>query len=280
MNYRHAFHAGNFADVFKHVLLTLAVESLKRKDKPFVVIDTHAGVGLYDLTGEQATRTGEWAKGIGRVMDDEDDLPAQLAPYLGAVKAENPDGGLRFYPGSPRLIQGLLRADDRLQLCELHPEDVRLLSGNMRRDLRVKVEHRDGYEALKAYLPPKERRGLVHIDPPFERGDEYVALLAALQDGVRRWASGTFCVWYPIKDPIEGGAFLSRLVDAGLPKLWTVEMFIRPPQGVPRLDGCGMVFVNPPYLVQTGVEAVMQSLTELLALEDGAFWTAEWLTPE
>lgn len=279
MNYRHAFHAGNFADVFKHVLLSLAVENLKRKEKPFVVIDTHAGVGLYDLTGNEASRTGEWTKGIGQLIDATD-LPDELTPYLEAVRAENPDGGLRFYPGSPRLIQRLLRANDRLQLCELHPQDARLLAGNMRRDDRVKVENRDGYDALKAYLPPKERRGLVHIDPPFERGDEFLALQRALQDGVQRWASGTYCVWYAIKDPIEGGAFLQRLVDAGLPKLWAVEMFIRAPQGLSKLDGCGMVFVNPPYSVQTGVEAVMPAITSYLAQGEGAFWTAEWLTAE
>lgn len=280
MNYRHAYHAGNFADVFKHALLAMCLEHLKGKDKPFFVLDTHAGVGLYDLAGVEAGKTGEWLGGIARVMDAPD-APQDLAPYLDVVRGLNPDGGLRYYPGSPWVTRALARDNDRIALCELHPADSAALAENMRRDRRVKVHPRDGYGAVKAMLPPPERRGLVLVDPPFEKPDEFMALEQAVRDGVKRFAQGTFALWYPIKDPLEIAAFHARLVDLGVPKTLSIDLLVRRPRpGVPRLDGCGYVFINPPYGMLAGLERVMPFLTDRLALEDGAGWTCSWLVPE
>lgn len=276
MNYRHVFHAGNFADVFKHALLVLAVENLKKKDKPFFVLDTHAGTGLYDLRGEQAGKTGEWVEGVGRLLADAD-APAALAPYLDAVRAV----GEGLYPGSPKLVQSLLRAEDRLFLCELHPDDAVSLRRTMGRDERVKVETRDGYEALKAVLPPKERRGLVLIDPPFERRDEFAACERALRDGAKRWGSGTFAIWYPIKDPLEVAAFQARVAEMGLDKAWFCDLYIRKPvSGRPRLDGCGFVFLNPPFPILQAAEHWLPDLAGLLAQGEGAGIRHGWLEAE
>lgn len=276
MNYRHAFHAGNFADVFKHALLVLAVAHLKTKDKPFFVLDTHAGTGLYDLQGTQAGRTGEWADGIGRLLDASE-APAALAPYLEAVRAVGPGR----YPGSPTLVRHLMRDDDRLFLCELHAEDAAALRRIMGRDERVKVEARDGYAALKAVLPPKERRGLVLIDPPFERRDEFAACERALREGAKRWGSGTFAIWYPIKDPLEVAAFQARVAEMALGKTWACDLYIRRPEsGRPRLDGCGFVFLNPPFPVVQAAGDWLPDLAGLLAQGEGAGLRHGWLEPD
>jgi len=274
MNYRHAYHAGNFADVFKHALLALAVTHLKRKDKPFFVLDTHAGTGLYDLRGTEAGKTGEWVDGIQRLLDLPEVPHPDLAPYLEAVRAE----GAGLYPGSPRLVQRLLRDGDRLFLCELHPDDALTLRRTMGRDERVKVEARDGYEALRAVLPPKERRGLVLIDPPFERRDEFPACERALREGARRWGSGTFAVWYPIKDPLEVAAFQARVGAMSLGKAWACDLYVRKPEpGRPRLDGCGFLFLNPPYPVLQAADDWLPDLAGLLAQGAGAGLRHGWL---
>ena len=171
MNYRHAYHAGNFADVQKHATLALVIEHLKRKDGAFCYLDTHAGIGAYDLASVQAEKTGEWKSGIGAVMDAPEP-PAELKPYLDAVAALNPEGGLRHYPGSPALVAALARPQDRLALCELHPEDAAELRRRFAADPRIGVHHMDGYTACKALLPPAERRGLVLMDPPFDVGSD------------------------------------------------------------------------------------------------------------
>ncbi|MGC2857506.1 23S rRNA (adenine(2030)-N(6))-methyltransferase RlmJ [Novispirillum sp. DQ9] len=280
MNYRHAYHAGNFADVFKHALLAMCLEYLKGKDKPFFVLDTHSGVGLYDLEGVEAGKTGEWRDGIARVIDAPD-APAELAPYLEIVRGLNPGGGLRAYPGSPWVAKALARPDDRIALCELHPADAETLADTLRGDRRVKVYARDGYGAVKALLPPPERRGLVLIDPPFEKRDEFAALEQAVRDGVKRFAGGTFALWYPIKDAVEIAAFHARLEDLGVPKTLSIDLFVRRPRpGLPRLDGCGYVFINPPYGLLAGLDRVMPFLAGLLAQDGGAGWTRRWLVPE
>jgi 23S rRNA (adenine2030-N6)-methyltransferase len=279
MNYRHAYHAGNFADVFKHALLALCLEHLKSKEKPFFVLDTHAGIGLYDLWGSEAEKTGEWQGGIGRLgCLETPELPwhHDLGPYWQAVKAENPDGALRFYPGSPRLSQRFLRPQDRMFLCELHPKDAPVLARTMRRDDRIKVENRDGYEAIKAVLPPKERRGLVLIDPPFEKLDEFATIEHALSQGLRRWATGCYAIWYPIKDRLEIASFHARLDDLGLKDAMAVDLLIRSPQ--PRLGptgsllGCGYVLINPPYGLLQCLDRVMDGLTSCLGVDASATW--------
>jgi 23S rRNA (adenine2030-N6)-methyltransferase len=261
MNYRHAYHAGNFADVFKHALLAICLEHLKSKEKPF--------------WGDEAEKTGEWQSGIGLLpgLDDpQEPWQHDLAPYWQAIKAQNPDGALRFYPGSPRLTQHLLRPQDRLFLCELHPQDAPVLARAMRRDERVKVENRDGYQALKAVLPPKERRGLVLIDPPFEQPDEFAALERALVQGLRRWATGCYALWYPIKDRLEVATFHARLDELGLKDACAVDLYIKPPQPTPSLIGCGYILVNPPYGLTQCLPRVMDALTTHLSPNGLGHW--------
>lgn len=283
MNYRHAYHAGNFADVFKHVLLRQAVRHLAAKPSPFVLIDTHAGIGLYDLQGDEAGRTGESAGGITRLRA-EADPPEAVAEYLAAVAAENPegDGGIRHYPGSPRLLAPLLRLGDRLLLAEMHPDDARTLDITMGRDRRIRVHAGDGYKALKGWVPPPERRGLVLIDPPFENRDEFQTLVLALTEALKRWRTGTYVIWYPIKDWLESESFLAALADIpDMPPTWVAKLMIRGiVPGLPRLDGCGMVFVNPPWAVLKDAETVLPYLARVLAAGEGAEATADWLVPE
>lgn len=282
MNYRHSYHAGNFADVIKHALQSMCLDYLKQKDKPFWLLDTHAGIGLYDLHGEQASKTGEWQLGIAPVLAAQAQAPAALQGYLQAVQALNTDHALRYYPGSPWLSAQQLRAGDKLILCELHPQDSLYLRDNMTTvhsagDVVVKAEC-NGYQAIKALLPPPLSRGLVLIDPPFEQRDEFQQLLQALQAGVRRWASGTFVVWYPIKDPLQSGSFQQQVCAlAGVEKVYAVDVLIRHALDGNKLNGCGMLFINPPYGVTQQAPAVLSFLTPLLAQDSGAQWQAQWL---
>ena len=282
MNYRHAYHAGNFADVMKHALLALVIEHMKKKDKPFFLLDTHAGTGATDLTGVEAQKTGEYLNGIARLLDTSAPHPL-LAPYLDAVRAL---GGtpLARYPGSPALMTHLARAEDRLAFCELHPEDAGTLHLNFRRDARVKTHEMDGYTALKAMLPPKERRGIILIDPPFEQRDEYARLVEALAEAHRRFATGTYMIWYPLKDPAVSGEFLERLAADGPPKTLALELQVMATDPM-RMTGSGMIVVNPPFvLTETGTDGKSAALSLLdwlaptLAQGPGARAREEWLT--
>ena len=223
MNYRHAYHAGNFADVLKHAVLALVIEHLKLKPAPFRVIDTHAGIGVYDLASEAAEKTGEWREGIGRILDAGAELSpeaaAALAPYLGVVRGLNGDGPLARYPGSPLLARRLMRAGDRLVLNELHPEDRAALAQLFARDRSVKVLELDGFTALKSLIPPKERRGVVLVDPAYEVPGELERLVHGLKEVARRFATGTILLWYPIKDAQPIAAFRKEIADLGLAKV-------------------------------------------------------------
>src|SRR4051812_9943177 len=213
MNYRHGFHAGNFADVVKHATLARIVSYLREKPAPFRVIDTHAGAGLYDLTAAEAVRTGEAREGIGRLLKAPltPEVRALLSPYLDAVAALNPAGRLKVYPGSPLLVRAWLRPRDRLIACELEPRAAAALAKNLETSTRAKALAIDGWTALSAYLPPKERRGLVLIDPPYEAPDEFARLAQAFQEARRKWASGVYLLWYPIKDKSGPVALAKRL---------------------------------------------------------------------
>lgn len=238
MNYRHAYHAGNFADCFKHALLVALLDSLARKPTPYFTLDTHAGAGWYDLDAEPARRTSEAERGIRRLLRS----PApELARYLKLV-AE-----LGLYPGSPALIQAALRAHDRLACCELHPDDAAALRRRFRQDPKVAVHERSGWEALTALLPPKERRGLVFIDPPFEAKDEFKTLVAGIRRGHERFRTGVFAAWYPIKQMAAVREFYADLRSSGLRDIIAVEMHLREVTDPDRLNGCGMAVINPPF---------------------------------
>ncbi|MBU0585188.1 MAG: 23S rRNA (adenine(2030)-N(6))-methyltransferase RlmJ [Alphaproteobacteria bacterium] len=282
MNYRHAYHAGNFADVVKHVALTRLVEYLKQKDKAFRVLDTHAGVGLYDLSSTEAQKTGEWRDGIGRVLDATPGpaAAALLAPYLDAVRQQNPGGGLARYPGSPKIVRSLLRPQDRLSAIELHPQDAARLKDNFAGDFQVRVIELDGWLALGAHLPPKEKRGLVLIDPPFEEGGEFERMVEGLVRAYRRWQGGTYALWYPIKDRRAVSHFRQMLAESGVPKILDLAFSVRAPSHEPRLDGCGLVVVNPPYTFEAEMRAILPVLKPLLAEGPGAGWRLDWLAGE
>ena len=282
MNYRHAYHAGNFADVAKHVIVTRIVEYLKQKDKAFRVIDTHAGIGLYNLDEGEAARTGEWQDGIAKVIDAQ--LPAPvadlLAPWLNAVRSVNSDKGLRKYPGSPKLVRMLLRKNDRLSAIELHPEDARILARHFEGDFQVRVIELDGWLALGAHLPPKEKRGLVLVDPPFEEGSEFARLVQGLRSAYARWPSGIYALWYPLKDRKSVAAFLKDLKETGIPKVLNTELYIRGPSPQPRLDGSGMIIVNPPFKLADELKLIFPELMRLMQQDKGGFWRVEWVNGE
>jgi len=282
MNYRHAYHAGNFADVVKHAVLCRLVEYLKQKDKAFRVVDTHAGIGRYDLASVEAGKTGEWQGGIRRLFEHalEPRALTLLRPYLQAVRAENPDGDIRRYPGSPLIIRHLLRSQDRLTAIELHPEDAARLKAVFAGDFQTRVIELDGWLALGAHLPPKEKRGLVLVDPPFEEEGEFPRLVENLRRAHRRWPGGIYALWYPIKDRKAVAAFRAALQETGIPKLLDICFEIRPASNEPSLDGSGMVVVNPPFTLEGELRVLLPALHGALAVEQPSRWTIDWLAGE
>ena len=270
MNYRHAYHAGNFADVLKHAVLALVLRRLTVKPTPLRVIDTHAGIGRYDLASVEATKTGEWRLGIGRLIGPDaaplpDEAGSLLAPYIDAVRAINSPGQLESYPGSPLLALHLMRDDDRLVANELHPEDTVLLKGSLRGDPRAKVLSMDGWQALRALLPPKERRGVVLIDPPFEEAGELERLTLGLRDGLRRFATGVYVLWLPVKSPQQIASFKSALRGLALPKVMWVELHTEEVLAAERLVGTALAIVNPPFGLDDQLSTLLPFLIERLA---------------
>jgi 23S rRNA (adenine2030-N6)-methyltransferase len=266
LNYRHAFHAGNFADCMKHALLVWMLRALARKPAGFMVLDTHAGIGRYDLGGAEAERTGEWRGGIGRLLAARDAglaMPEGIGDYLRLIDR------LGLYPGSPALIRALLRPEDRLVCCELHPEDHAGLRGLMRGEAQVSTHLRDGYEAMRAFLPPPERRALVIIDPPYETPDEFARLTEALRQGCSKFPSGIFAAWYPIKHRAPARAFHAAVAASGIRDVVAVELLLREPIDPERLNGCGLLVVNPPWRFMEEAAPTLASLAAVFAEGEG-----------
>ena len=279
LSYRHQFHAGNFADVFKHALLCALLLHLGRKPKPFCYLDTHAGIGRYDLSHPWARKRGEYRDGIARVWE-RDDAPHALVPYLEAVRAENPDGRLRRYPGSPCIARRCLRAGDRMVLCELNERDCERLRKIFAQDRPVAVHHRDGYQALKALLPPAERRGLVLVDSAFDRAGEFARLVHALVSAHGRWPTGVLALWYPLMEPAAVLAFERKAAASGVRRILKLELSIRPAGWSASLRGCGMLVVNPPYRLDAQMEPVLEWLCRALAPAGEGASHIRWLVPE
>jgi 23S rRNA (adenine2030-N6)-methyltransferase len=275
--YRHHFHAGNFADVFKHALLAQLLAAVAAKDKPFFYLDTHAGIGRYDLAHAWAQKNAEFRDGIGRLWG-RDDLPEPLVPYMALVRQENPDGKLRFYPGSPLIARRFLRPGDRMVLSELNKTDVAELGALFARDRQVTVHLMDGYHALKAHLPPKERRGLVLVDSSFDRSGEFRRVAAALAAAHERWATGIYAIWYPLMEPAAMRGFERDVAATGVRKILQLELSLRPDTLAGALHGCGLLVVNPPYRFDAEASAIAASLAASLA-PDGA-QRARWLVAE
>ena len=284
MNYQHAFHAGSFADVHKHVVLTRVLEHLRGKPAPFRVIDSHAGAGRYDLFGPEATRSGEWRGGIERVFAatrqgrQDRAAAALLKPYLDAIAALNPDGRLRRYPGSPLIAQGLLRGIDRLIACELETGAATSLKAALRGDRRATVLTIDGWMAVKANVPPKERRGVVLIDPPYEAAADFMRLSAALAEAHRKWPTGIYMLWYPIKERGAPEALARRLRRLPIAKILRCEITLGPPQPEAGLVGSGLIVVNPPYPLPGELRILLPALGRLFAA--GAEPRLDWLRQE
>ncbi|MDZ4760148.1 MAG: 23S rRNA (adenine(2030)-N(6))-methyltransferase RlmJ [Alphaproteobacteria bacterium] len=293
MNYRHAFHAGNFADVVKHVALALCLDRLNVKAAPYRFIDTHAGSGLYDLGGEEAQRSPEWRDAVARLWMSGPDVPAAvveaLSAYMRVLHDINPEGALRLYPGSPVIAARLMREQDAIRLCELHPESAAKLRETMAGDERVKIEVRDGFAALAAYLPPPERRGLVLIDPPFEEGVsdrklDFEWMHRALRKAVKRWPGGTYLLWRPLKDIAAVGAFDDAMAtmlieELGLKpeSLLVADLWVRP-AGPGPLSGAGILIVNPPFGLRERLASALPWLSSVLdqTPDDAGASTAGW----
>lgn len=278
LSYRHGFHAGNFADVLKHSLLTLAINALKQKDKPFVYIDTHAGAGKYSFKSEFAQKTGEYQQGIGRIWIAPQP-PEEIKDYLAAVRAENTGKQLVRYPGSPQLVRRLVRTQDRLQLSELHGSDYESLQQLFAGDKQVSVAKEDGLERLSKKLPPIQKRGLVLIDPSYEVKSDYNQVVDAVQIAHRHFATGVYALWYPVIDRAVTDRMLQRLRATGIPKQLRIEHCVSEDGALRGMTGSGMLFINPPWQLQMQVETLMSWLNQ--ALTDGrGTWKVEWLVPE
>lgn len=282
MNYRHAFHAGNFADVFKHTILVGLIESLKAKQTPFCYFDTHAGSGRYDLRGEAANKTREYEDGVVRLLGAAA-LPATLHVYLNLVRALNSNNSgndLIMYPGSPLIASSLMREHDRAVLCEVQPSEADKLKQLCANDARIGVHERDGYAALGALLPPKERRGLVLIDPPYElQGEEFQIIETAMATAYARWPTGIYAIWYPIKLREPTMALQRWFAREKIPKVLCVELLLHPDNSALRLNGCGMIIVNPPWKFDRTLAELLPVLRHHLSQGRFSQERIEWLTP-
>ena len=278
MNYRHSFHAGNFADVFKHAILVGLIEALKSKQTPFCYFDTHAGAGRYDLRSEAAKKTREHESGVLRLLGATR-LPAPLHIYLNLVRALNPTKDLAVYPGSPLIASLLMREQDRAVLCEMQPDEAKALKTLFASDARFGVHHRDGYAALPALVPPKERRGLALIDPPFEaQDDEFRAIETALDASLQRWPSGTYAVWYPVKLSQQVLPFKRWFERKKIPNVLNAQLLLHPDNSALRLNGCGMAIVNPPWKFDQQLNGLLTSLRDHLVQGRFGQHQIEWLT--
>ncbi len=282
-SYRHAFHAGNHADVLKHMVLVQLLSYLNQKDTAYMVIDTHAGAGVYQLDGDYASKSGEAQEGIARLWDRKD-LPPLVKDYVQHIKAMNPAGMLRHYPGSPFLAERVMREQDRLRLFELHPTEGKILDENIRRleahaaangqrtrGKRILAERADGFAGLKALLPPPSRRGLVLIDPPYEDKDDYRKVKVAIDDAQKRFAGGTYAVWYPALGRLESQQLPERLKRVAQSDWLHVTLHIGAPGDDGRgLVGSGMFIINPPWTLEAALKDTMPWLTQALARDRSA----------
>ena len=279
LSYRHSFHAGNHADVLKHIVQTLIIESLKEKEKPFLYLDTHAGAGRYQLTNAHATRTGEYLEGIARLWQQEE-VPELILPYLEAVGSLNTSDELRYYPGSPLLAAKLLREQDLLMLTEFHPTDFPLLRTEFSRDKRVRVCREDGFGQLKSKLPPASRRGFALIDPPYELKQDYSAVVKGIVEGYKRFATGTYAIWYPVVHRQQIKRMLKELEATGIRKILQIELAVKPDSDQLGMTASGMIVINPPWKLASQMASILPWLHKTLVPEGTGHTLVEWVVPE
>ena len=280
MNYRHAYHAGNHADVLKHTVLTRVIEHMKKKDKPFRIIDAHAGAGLYDLSGIEAGKTGEWEGGIGKMLGAfTPEVETLIAPYRSVIDELNSGGIMSTYPGSPEIALRLMRAGDSLIANELHPDDAMTLERHVTGDRRVKVTTLDALICIKANLPPPERRGVILIDPPYEAKDETERALRMLVHGLRRFAQGVFVLWYPLKADTTAEVLAAETRMLGVAATLKVEMRVREGFAAGGLAGSGLLILNTPWMLDQDLALIVPALAARLGLGNWGHATVEWLVP-
>ncbi|MGX3020223.1 23S rRNA (adenine(2030)-N(6))-methyltransferase RlmJ [Ursidibacter sp. B-7004-1] len=278
LSYRHSFHAGNHADVLKHIVLTLILDALKQKEKGFFYLDTHSGTGRYSLMSAEAEKTGEYIEGIARLWE-RDDLPEEVALYLNEIKKINKDK-LRFYTGSPLLAVQQLRSQDRALLTELHPNDFPLLRNEFAKNRNVVTKRENGFQQLKAALPPKEKRGLVLIDPPYELKEDYELVVKAIIEGYKRFATGVYAIWYPVVLRQHTKRIVRGLEATGIRKILQIELAVRPDSDQRGMTASGMIVINPPWQLESQMKRILPYLTNVLVPEGTGSWSVDWITPE
>lgn len=279
LSYRHSFHAGNHADVLKHTVQSLIIESLTEKEKAFLYLDTHSGAGRYQLTSAESEKTGEYLEGIARIWAASE-RPEILTSYLDIVEKLNPDGELRYYPGSPLLAKELLRSQDQLIMTELHPSDYPRLVEEFARDRRAEVLKEDGFQQLKSKLPPTSRRGFVLIDPPYELKTDYEAVVSGIVEGYKRFATGIYAIWYPVVSRTQINNMVEALRETGIRKILQIELGVQPDSEERGMTASGMIVINPPWKLEAQIQAIMPWLYQTLVPENQGHTLIEWITPE
>lgn len=279
LSYRHSFHAGNHADVLKHIVQGLILRALKQKEKGFFYLDTHSGAGRYSLLSAESEKTGEYIEGIARLWE-RDDLPEEVAQYIEELKKINKSGKLRYYAGSPLLAIQQLRPQDRALLTELHPSDYPLLRQEFAKTPNVVVKRENGYQQLKAALPPKEKRGFVLIDPPYELKEDYDLVVKAIQEGYKRFATGVYAIWYPVVLRQHTKRIVRGLEETGIRKILQIELAVRPDSDQRGMTASGMIVINPPWQLETQMQKILPYLVKTLVPEGTGSWSVNWITPE
>ena len=279
LSYRHLFHAGSFADVFKHALLARLLIAIGGKGKPYCFLDTHAGTGRYDLGHAWAWKTREFETGI-KPLWSRKDIPPALAPYMEIVRAENPKGRLRYYPGSPLIALKLRRPGDRLVLTELNRTDFAELEAMVARERHVAAHLMDGYQALKAFLPPQERRGLVLLDSSFDRAREFARITKALKAAHERWPTGQYAIWYPMMEQAPMRDFARGMERSGIRKILRLELRVRKADPDTPMPGCGMLVINPPWKFDVEARPLLDWLAQALSQDGAGGAKVDWLVPE
>ena len=266
LSYRHSYHAGNHADVLKHIVLTLCIESLKEKEKPFLYLDTHSGAGRYLLKSEHSVKTGEYLSGIN-LLWQQSNIPELLNTYISVLRRYNPFEQIKYYPGSPLIAKQLLREQDKLNLTELHPTDYPLLKQEFSKDKRTKVLREDGFAQLKSKLPPLSRRGIILIDPSYEIKDDYQKIPAALFKAYKRFATGIYLIWYPVVSRTQTQKMIDNIVNLGIKRISQFELAIKPDNNQKGMTASGMIVINPPWKLHEKMQTIMPWLKEILDTE-------------
>jgi len=279
LSYRHIYHAGNHADILKHIVVSEICKHLIKKDAPFFYLDTHAGIGKYALDSDKAQKNKEYQSGIARLFEEKN-LPEPIEALLDIVRDMNPNNSLTYYPGSPKIVDYYVRQKDKLHLCELHPNDYPILAALFPNKRKANVVKDNGFDAVKAMLPPPQKRGFVLMDPPYEVKKDYQYVVQALIDGIKRFPQGTYAIWYPVLGRKQANDLLKAVESTKIRNVLLLEMNIRDTEKERGMAGSGMIIVNPPWTLEKEANQFLPVLTKLLAEDDQANYQVQWITPE